>query len=158
MIICGESNPKTWIDTLSALLTPVLGIVGSLILILQFFLQKRRWRLDLYDKRYPVYQATMDYISYVAQHGTINNDEIYKYLRNSKDKSFLFGKDVQEFIEMLYDKGLDLQLVSEELNGLPIGDERKESVKKKSDLFKWFTKQFETSKKLFGAYLRIDNK
>lgn len=146
------------IQTFSALLTPVLGITGAIILILQYYLQKMRWRLDLYDKRYPVFQATMDYLSFIKQHNSLSHDEWYKFLRNSKDKTFLFGKDVQDFIQLLYNKGVDFQEIGSVLNTLPVGEKRSQAVKNQSELFKWFCEQFDKSKELFGDYLKVAQK
>lgn len=44
-----------WIQTVSALssalLVPLIAVITAWILILQYYLAKQRWRLDLYDKR-----------------------------------------------------------------------------------------------------------
>lgn len=53
-----------------SLLTPTLAAVGTVILILQYRLAALRWKLDLYDKRYPVYTATMDYIANIMREGS----------------------------------------------------------------------------------------
>lgn len=158
MYHCDQSAFTNLVEVFSALLTPTLAIIGATILVLQYYLQKLRWRLDLYDKRYPVYQSTMEYISYVLQRSSLTDDEWWRFLRNSKDKSFLFGKDVQTFLESLYNKGLDLNSINEELKHTPVGEERNNLVKRKDDVFQWFKKQFDVSKNLFGKYLTIAKK
>jgi hypothetical protein len=93
------------IETLSGLLTPLIAIITTAILVLQYLLAKRRWRLDLYDKRYPVYLSTKEYLSFIDQTANVTHEELTKFLRNSKDKEFLFGDDVKEYLEHLYNKG-----------------------------------------------------
>ena len=146
------------IETLSGFLTPLLAIIATIILVLQYFLAKRRWRMDLYDKRYPVYLATMQYLSFIGQHASVSDEELFKFLRNSKDKEFLFGNDVQEYLERFYKKGVRLNCLSKKLEHEPVGGERKRLVDEQSDLVEWFAQQFEVSKKLFGEYLKIDKK
>ncbi len=142
----------------ASLLTPVLAIVGTFIVINQYRLQRWRWRLELYDKRYPVFISTMEYISYVAQHRNVSDEVLFKFLRESKDKEFLFGDDIKNHLENLYKKGLDLQLNEIELKPEPVGEKRNQMVRRSSELFSWFTNQFEVSKKLFGKYLAVDRK
>jgi len=142
----------------SALLTPVLAVVGTFVVVNQYRLQRWRWKLDLYDKRYPVFISTMEYISSIVQNHNVTNDLLFKFLRDSKDKEFLFGEDIKKHLENLYKKGLDLQLVEIELKPEPVGDKRSQMVKQSSEIAKWFSNQFEVTKRLFGEYLAIDKK
>lgn len=146
------------IETISGFLTPVLAVTTGTILVLQYLLANRHWRLNLYDKRYPVYLTTMEYLSFIVQHASLKQDELMKFLRNSRDKDFLFKKDVQEHLKRLYTEGVDLMTIGTILENEPVGDNRSRLVDKQSKLLKWFSKQFEISKELFGEYLRIDKK
>ena len=146
------------IEAISAFLTPMLAITTGTILVLQYFLAQRHWRLSLYDKRYPVYLTTMEYLSFIGQHASLNQGELMKFLRNSRDKEFLFKKDVQEHLGKLYAKGVDLMSVGKMLENEPVGDNRSRLAQKESKLVEWFSNQFEVSKGLFGGYLRIDKK
>ena len=155
-------NMENWLNNISqissALLTPLLAIIGTIILIKQHSLQNLRWKLDLYDKRYPVFLNTMEYISYVVQHHNVTNEILFGFLRNSKDKEFLFQDDVKTFLESLYLKGLDLQVLKTQLKTEPKGEKRDHIVKQTSQIFHWFTEQFDVSKRLFGSYLGIGKK
>jgi hypothetical protein len=145
-------------ETISAFLTPVLAITTGTILVLQYLLAGRQWRLSLYDKRYPVYLRTMEYLSHIGQRAGLKQDELMKFLRDSRDKEFLFKKDVQEHLGQLYSKGVALMTLGTMLEGDVPGDKRSELVDKQSKLLEWFSGQFEISKELFGEYLRIDKK
>jgi hypothetical protein len=147
------------IEIVSAFLTPIIGVTTVTILVLQYYLARRRWRLDLYDKRYPVYLATMQYLSFILQSARVTDEELFKFLRNSKDKEFLFGKDVQQYLDELYRKGVNLNFRTIERQNERIEDsKRRQLIKEEHELLEWFSKQFEVSKKLFGEYLTIDKK
>jgi hypothetical protein len=148
----------TIIKISSALLTPTLAVVGAFILVNQYRLQKLRWRLDLYDKRYPVFINTMEYLSNIAQHHDVTDEVLFKFLRGSKDKEFLFGEDMKKYLEELYLKGLDLQLIEIDLKNVPVGKKRNQMVEQSSAIFKWFIKQFDVSKRLFAKYLAVSGK
>lgn len=137
----------------------IISALGLWIGYLQFLLAKQRSKLDLYDKRYPVFAATMEYLAYIAREGTINQQELIKFLRNSKDVDFFFGQDIQQFLSELYNKGVDLAKYDHKIKGrvLP-DDEHGKLVDMESELLEWFLKQFEVSKELFKKYLAIDKK
>lgn len=142
---------------LSALLTPIIAIITTLILIFQYLLARRRWRLDLYDKRYPVYICTMDYItSAIAEEMT--HERLFQFLRESKDKEFLFEMDVRSFLDQLYKKGVDLRTELAVYQHMTVGDERTRHVDREAEIRKWFLAQLEVAKQMFGRYLAITHR
>ena len=149
---------RDFLTILSGLLTPTLGVVGAIILNNQYRLEKLRWRLALYDKRYPVYIKTMEFLSKISGAHNVTNDQLFAFLRDSRDKEFLFGEDVQKLLGRIYEKALDLNTFEATLNGLPVGDERTRRVEESSKAFKWLTEQFATCKATFGEYLKVDEK
>src|SRR5437868_3755403 len=84
---------------LSALLTPVVAVIAVLIAVFQYRLENLKWRLALFDKRYPVYDRTMDYIAFVVREGKMTMERLVQFLRESKDKEFLFGPEVHSFLD-----------------------------------------------------------
>jgi len=142
------------VAALSALLTPLIAVITTLILILQYLLARRRWRLDLYDKRYPVFTCTMDYIVFAAGE-EMTHERLFQFLRESKDKDFLFGQDVRSFLDELYKNGVDLRTTLSIYARMPVGDERTKHVNREAEIRKWFLAQLEVAKQQFGRYLAI---
>jgi hypothetical protein len=149
---------KPFIELSSSLLTPLIGIVATWILILQYKLANWRWKLDLYNKRYPVYLVTINFISKIGMSNENNDELLYNFLREARDKEFLFGYDVQEFLLTLYKKGNDLDTHQRIFKDLPVGKERSKHVKDAGDLKIWFASQYEPAKTIFSSYLKIDKK
>ena len=153
------SVTPTWIQIFSALLTPLIALITVSILVLQYRLTKQRWRLDLYDKRYPIFLTTMEYLGFIARDRKITVEDLNKFLRNSRDKEFLFGNDVQQFHNELYNKGVEFKKYISIVNSRTLPDEEhRKLVEKEAELFEWFLKQFDASRALFIKYLAIDNK
>ena len=147
------------IETISGFLMLMLAFTTGTIIVLQYLLAERHWRLSLYDKRYPVYLATKEYVEFIEDHASINDDELRKFLRDCRDKEFLFGEDIQEYLGELRDKGRDLKFQVYRLSDADrSGEERQAIVKKQEDLLRWFLKQSDTLRERFGRYLRIDKK
>jgi hypothetical protein len=144
----------------SALLVPLIAFVTTLILIFQHRLEKQRWRLDLYDKRYRVFEATMEYLRYIKIERYITDDVMRNFIRNSKEKDFLFGEDVQQFLNDLFNKGIDFQrhaLKTDNNRTLP-EEKYQRLVDEEAALFDWLFKQSEAARDLFKRYLSIGKK
>jgi hypothetical protein len=155
-----EMNPLLIeiLDFTKSLLTPLLAIIGTTILILQYKLASYRWKLDLYDKRYPVYTATLDYIAFVVREGKMTHEAIFTFIRESQDKDFLFGTEIKEYIEELRKNGADLRAFGKKISHLSDGEEKSQLIDKECEMLTWFGNQFEVAKILFGNYLKIDKK
>ena len=144
----------------------VISALGLWIGYLQYRLAKQRSdldlqrsKLDLYDKRYPVFLATIKYLEFIASCRNINNEELDKFKRISMDNEFLFGEDVQQYLDILYKKGHDFQIYHLELDDHTLPMEKRERlVKKQDELLNWFREQFKESYEVFKKYLAIDKK
>src|SRR3972149_6415938 len=99
------------LEILSALLTPIIAVIGVIILIYQYRLEKFKWRLALYDRRYEVYLAITQHLSNIMAIHNVSNEELFNFLRKTRDKEFLFGKEIHEFIDQIYLKSVDLYTV-----------------------------------------------
>jgi len=75
-----------------------------------------------------------------------------------KDKEFLSGNDVKDFLDGLYHKGVDLHAGNAVLENTPVENTRNKSVEQSRQISDWFDKQFDVSKALFSGYLKIDKK
>lgn len=136
----------------------IFGAFTLAILYMQYRLQSYNFRLALYDKRYAVFLSTMQYISSIIENAKASNEELMKFLRNSRDKEFLFASDIGIYLRELYLKGI-------ELNKAILAMEREHDqnrldnlVEKHDDLLKWFTNQIDVAKTQFEDYLAIRRK
>jgi hypothetical protein len=140
------------------LLTPILGIVGTWILINQYRLLHARWKLDLYDKRYPVFLATIEHLDRIVSLRPITFNEAYEFLNRTKSFAFLFGADVKNHINALYKESQRLAAIESELTAKGVGQERTNLVNQKQAIIKWMLEQYEVTSLVFGRYLKIDRK
>lgn len=143
---------------LSGFLTPLLGIIATAVIVMQYVLQKNKWKLDLFDKRYPIYDATKKYLASIAQEAKITHNELFDFLRNTKDSNFLFGTDVNDFLKLLYKKGVDLAHIGRVARTATIENQRLKAIDDEHYLLNWFSEQFDEANKVFGKYLKIDSK
>jgi hypothetical protein len=151
------SATPTWIQISTALLTPLIALITVSILVFQYRLAKQRWRLDLYDKRYAAYWATIEYLSNIVTKKRLTYEEFKglktKFWKDSKDKEFLFGEDVQQFLHLIFEKGSELGII---LNALNEDEKNEQNINLKKESVSWFSKQLEESSVLFRNYLVVE--
>jgi hypothetical protein len=146
---------KDLVSLFSALLTPAIAIVTTTIVILQYRTERQKWRLALFDKRYPVFLSAMGFIASIVAQGDAKDEDLTKFLRDSKDRDLLFGDEVKEHLELLHRKGVDLRTHSKIMERLPIGEERTKHTTAIRDLNLWFESQYKATRQVFYPYIKI---
>ena len=159
-----ESLPPAgtgWIDILSGLLTPVIAIIAVYIAYQQYRIQHLKFRHETYERRLGVYKAVQAFLSEIIQEGTAASDTARQFYVDASEAAFLFDAEIQQFIDELYSKAIDLRASTRELypsngsDGLPQGEERNKAACKNSEIFDWFISQSKQSKDLFRKHMAI---
>lgn len=150
---------RDWIDLVSIFSTPVISIVTALfasyIAWRQFQTAKNKLKLDLFDKRYAVFEKITGFIASPIINDNLKSKDIVNYLRDINSAKFLFedNKDVINYLDMLREKATELIILkqneSEALGkGDPDGNQQKQT-----DLILWFEAQLNEIDDIFKKYL-----
>lgn len=120
-------------------------------------IQKDNLRLDLFNRRIKVFEACQNLFSFINREGRPTRQELHKFFVDSSNFEFLFGNEVQSYIDDVNKKGLKLIHLIEQLESerLEIGEKRTRLAKEASELEEWFGEQFTNSRKLFRKYLHF---
>lgn len=86
-----------WVNVLSALLTPVIAIFGSVIAYQQFITNRRRLKHELFDRRFKVYDIAKHFLTVIYANRTITDQEIYKFRIGTRESRFLFDEDIEKY-------------------------------------------------------------
>jgi hypothetical protein len=150
-----------WVDLLSALLVPAIAVVGLFIAFQQYRINQQRLRHELYERRLLVYRSVQKYLSEVIAEGKTSFQKAAVFYSEASEASFLFDSSVQELIDRIYEKAIDMAALHEKLYpsdgtpGLPVGKERSQVAVENSQIFKWFSKQITESKQLFARKMGV---
>ena len=140
----------------AALVALTVGIVGWLIARRQAAIAQAKLKLDLFEKRYPIFQQTWEIMSAVAQNGTRgHNYGLGNPFSNYKPRAgFLFGEEVEAYLSAAVDKWVDLSTLEAEGEDPAAAALNAARVR---ELKNWFYKQASTGlKELFGPYLDFE--
>jgi hypothetical protein len=144
-----------WITALSsALLTPIVAILGAWIAWAQWKINQRRLQHELFDRRIKLYQVVAAYIANAISLGDVEKGEEYQFLRDTKHSIFIFDKEIADYTDGIYKKSIDLQFLSNRQRQLQ-GKALEEVSEKRQKVFKWFTDELNTLPKKFEKFLEL---
>jgi hypothetical protein len=145
-----------WTAYLSALLTPTVAVLGSFIAYRQWRLAQNKLKLDLFDRRFAVYEAARALLASIMTSGKAKDEELFKFMSATREAKWLLDTAIAKYLdEVLYHKALDLQVLASELEGVPVGDVRTKNVQAQSEIKKWFMAQYKVLDDQFSPYLQL---
>jgi len=142
---------------MTALLTPTIAILGSVIAVLQWRINRLRLKHELFDKRYEIFTAAMAFVVSIVQNGKAIEVERIKFLQRTKGAKFLFPEKIDKYLEDIHRKACDLQCLDAELEGVGVGKERSENVMKQSAIKKWFNVQLNALAQQFQSFIKLEH-
>jgi len=146
-----------WLQVLQGLLTPVIAMFAVYIAYQQHKTARERLRLDLYNKRFSVYEALRDLLALIAREARVDLKHIFEFTGKTRDADFLFGAEVTGYIEEVRRRAIDFRYLSDKLGAdtLPAGPERDTIVEREHEHLEWFLGQFDIMQSMFRPYLRF---
>lgn len=150
-----NSDPN-WIAYLAALLTPIVAVLGSFIAYRQWRLAQNKLKLELFDRRFSVYDATRALIASITSSGKAEGDEVFKFMVATREAKWLLNDSIAEYLEkQIYHKVIDLQTLASELEGVGVGEVRTKNVHEQAAIKKWLVAQFGVLDEKFTPFLKL---
>jgi hypothetical protein len=147
-----------WTAYSSALLTPVVAIIGSYIAWRQSRTAQNKLKLDLFEKRFAVYHKARSMLAEIMTKGKLTDPGLYEYGAGVREAKWLMDDEVAKYLsEELWNNAVDLQTYDAELDGLPVGEERTRLVQKRAELKKWFFAQYPVLDAKVEKFLKLNH-
>jgi len=93
--------------------TLFLSVAVVIIAALQWGVADNKLRLDLFDRRYKVYDATRKFLSLIIREATFTNPDLFEFNAGTSDAQFLFKPDVAEYLAEIRRQALHLRTTRE---------------------------------------------
>ena len=148
---------KHWTDILSGLAILLIGFLGLYIAWRQWKTAAYRFKLDLFEKRFVIYEAIIDFIISIRGGGKVLDEQLSIFKDKTLPARFLFNDEIAEYISEIREKAIDVQTYSAESDGMPQGGDRIDTLRKSSEARKWLYKQIEEKELNYklGSFLRV---
>lgn len=147
-----------WTAYVQALLTPVIALFAVYVAASQWRTARNKLRLDLFEKRYVVYEAAQKFIGSIVTSGKVKDDSMFAYMTATRAAKWIVSLEVEEYLEReLYTPALKLQTLQSMLEGVPVGNERAKNVALQLELKTHFNAQYKQLDICFSAYLQLSH-
>lgn len=146
---------KDLIQILAAALAPIIAVLGIYVAWRQHKLQREELRLDLYEKRFAVFQALMEFLRITLRDAKVPLARYFEYRTNTAQSVFLFGSEISSYLEEVGKKALKFRELNERLaaDAMPMGASRAELAEEESELLSWLSEQPAQAQSLFAKYI-----
>jgi hypothetical protein len=137
-------------DTLS---TVVVGLVVAYITWQQWKLAHNQLRLDLFDRRYRVFEAARQFLAAIQAESTFGNDTLSEFDKVGGEAAFLFGADIVAYLSAIRDKAINMRLQQRLYEPMADGPERVKHIQAERDELGWLCSQITLMPSQFAPYL-----
>lgn len=152
-------GPESFIQMFSGLLTPLIAILTVYIAWQQWKTNERKFKLDVYERRLTIYEEVKKFLLIICREGDVKFDDAIRFRSSVSEADFLFGSEIVEYIDEIYQRAIDLRQWNEELRDYsqakPEGYDHPSVVEGKHRELTWLTEQLEPAKEKFHKYLSI---
>ncbi len=132
----------------------IIGLTTAYVAYRQYVNDKNKIKLELYKKRYKIYEIIQKLLSKIMQNNSIETIDILQFNRGTKETKFLFQKDIENYITLIYKKTNRFEYLSKQIESSSTSDDKKnEYLNEQEEITIWFGNQFEESTMLFKKYL-----
>lgn len=118
----------------------------------------QKLKLDLFDRRYRVFDATRKMLEIIVINRQVKPPEILEFRIATSDSQFLFGNDVIRFVEDLAKMANDLGHIQVQIQEEPVGPERHQHFEAKTRALDYFADRLGALGKTFAPYLGLVHK
>jgi vacuolar-type H+-ATPase subunit I/STV1 len=146
---------KAVAEIVDSLGTFIVAAIVAYIAYRQYKTDRYKVKLDLYDRRYKVFDAARQFIAHVIEGDNVKREKIVEFTSATVESVFLFGEDVRKYLDTLLAKGARVQRLQTELDSsrLPVGEEHSKKTEEIQECLNWLTQQLHELKTKFRPYL-----
>jgi hypothetical protein len=145
-----------WTAYVSALMVPLVAVLGVAIAYRQWRTAQNKLKLDLFEKRFAVYDAARRLLATVMTSGRVSDEEMFKFFAGTREAKWLLDAGVAHYLDKeLRRQMLQLQTLNAELEGLPVGPDRSANVKAQTEIKTWMLEQYEVLDGKFSPFLTL---
>ncbi|MES1190137.1 MAG: hypothetical protein ABUS47_03545 [Steroidobacter sp.] len=142
----------------AAFVTLIIGFIAALIAWRQYRVAAAKLKLDLFDKRYLIFQKTWEIFSEVVRDGTRAKSYGLATPFNNflPQAAFLFGTDIYTYLDQASKNWTELRGLEAEETAVT-GSDKSENIARASELRQWFHDEAsEGAKRTFEKYLSFE--
>lgn len=146
-----------WTFYLQAFSTPLIAVTAACIAWGQWSTARNKLKLDLFDRRFTIYEAARNFLGSVATSGKVKDDELIRFVLGTREARWLLNSDIADHLNRLHVSATRHQITYDEHTRTSPGDERKRLTKAMSEQRKELLAAMEVLDTKFDNFLLLDH-
>ncbi len=139
-------------QALQAAITLLIAGIATYIAYQQWRTNAQKLKLDLFDRRYRIFEEIGRLLSIVYPRGTVELSDIAAFNTRTVEAKFLFGAEIERYLREISDYARDVEILNFQI-GDPLGAERIKNIEEKRKAMEWLKAQTDGSAEKFKPYL-----
>jgi|SRR5580704_12466543 hypothetical protein len=145
-----------WVQWIQAILLLIISCIGAWIAFRQAKIATAKLNLDLYEKRFDVFDAARTLVAKFLRDANINTEDIITFNIGVAEAIFLFEPEVKNYLDELRKKAAALHTKTEQLRALSDKDRRRDRlIDEIANLEQDFATEYERLIAVFKPYLKL---
>jgi len=128
---------------LGPIATLLIGCLIGSIAWQQWQVARSKLRLDLFDRRYKVFDATRKFLAVILREARFEGSHLFEFFAGTSDAEFLFDSDIVDYLAQIRTRALNMRTHQKVYEPLPAGDERSRHVQAEHDQLLWLGVMFQ---------------
>ena len=141
------------ISGLTSISNSIVGLAVAIIALQQWQVARNKLRLDLFDRRYKVFEATRLFLSVILSEATFSDAQLLEFYRGTSDTAFLFDQQFVDYLKEIAHRALDMRTHQTIWRTKQQGDERTRLIEAEHEQLQWLGDQIGAMTKVFVPYL-----
>ena len=149
-------NEPHWTQVLSALLAPTIALFGAWLAYKQWRSSQNKLKMELFEKRYSIYQASKNFIMIIMRSNKDNDEELFKFRAGTSEAKWLLNDEIAAYLDKkIWEDAIDLQTLRAELEDVPVGKERSANIKNQRVIKERLEAQVKVLDEKFTPFLKL---
>jgi len=149
-LLCKLEQYKPITDFFIALIPIALAILGSYIAIQQYRTNRKKLKIELFEKRFSVFDSINKFIGAVVRTQSVDQQQRNDFLAGTRGAEFLFDESIKQYVTEIWEKSVDLGVWAEDERTSTNASERAEQMK-------WFVKQLREIDDRFKKFMQLSH-
>ena len=149
-------EPNWWVIAGQFATPLIVALVGGYFAWQQSSTAKKKLRLDLFDKRFGVFDAARKFVGRSLVTGGVSIDDQNAFLTGVSGALFLLNDDIAKHLDEILRRAIDMPFLQQELANEPRDEERKKLEAKYLAERRWMRDQTNELERRFKPFLQLD--
>jgi hypothetical protein len=144
----------TLVSILGPVATLIVGLAVAYIAWQQWQVASNKLRLDLFDRRYKIYDATRKFLEVITRDREFEDSQLFEFYAGTSDAAFFFDAAVVDYLSQIRERALKMRTPQGFIEKLPRSELRHYSTEPTAhEQLLWLCGQITVMTKVFAPYL-----